>query len=58
MAAVRLAVVGAGTQCTQSLMPGVPFVEEIDVVAICDLQPPLAERNALGVVNLCCQVER
>ncbi len=46
MAAVRLAVVGAGTQCTQSLMPGIPFIEEIDLVAICDLQRRLAERNA------------
>src|SRR3972149_1683945 len=43
---VRLAVIGAGRQCTTALMPSIPFVEEIDLVAICDLRQELAERNA------------
>jgi predicted dehydrogenase len=46
MAKVRLAVIGAGNQCTKSLMPAIPFIEEIDLVAVCDLQKELAERNA------------
>ena len=46
MASIRLAVVGAGGQCTRSLMPGIPFIEEIDLVAVCDLRRELAERNA------------
>jgi predicted dehydrogenase len=43
---IRLAVVGAGRQCTASIMPGIPYIEEIDLVAICDLQEDLARRNA------------
>ncbi len=43
---IRLAVVGAGAQCTESLMPGIPYIEEIDLVAVCDLQEELAARNA------------
>ncbi len=43
---VRLAVIGAGAQCTSSLMPGIPFISEIDLVAVCDLKRELAERNA------------
>jgi phthalate 4,5-cis-dihydrodiol dehydrogenase len=43
---VRLAVIGAGGQCTNSLMPGIPFIPEIDLVAVCDLKRELAERNA------------
>ena len=43
---VRLAVIGAGSQCTASLMPGIPSTPEIDLVAICDLNRSLAERNA------------
>lgn len=43
---VRLAVVGAGSHCTQSLMPGIPYIEEIHLVAVCDLKRELAERNA------------
>jgi predicted dehydrogenase len=27
-------------------MPGIPYIEEIDLVAVCDLQQELAERNA------------
>jgi len=46
MKPVRLAVIGAGNQCTQSLMPGIPFIAELDLVAVCDLQRELAERNA------------
>jgi len=46
MGAVRLAVVGAGNQCTNSLMPGIPYIPEIDLVAVCDLKSELAERNA------------
>lgn len=46
MQKLRLAVVGAGNQCTTALMPGIPYIEEIDLVAICDLQQNLAERNA------------
>jgi predicted dehydrogenase len=42
---IRLAVIGAGSQCTASLMPGIPSAPEIDLVAICDLNQPLAERN-------------
>lgn len=43
---VRLAVVGAGRQCTASIMPGIPYIPEIDLVAICDLQEELVQRNA------------
>jgi myo-inositol 2-dehydrogenase / D-chiro-inositol 1-dehydrogenase len=43
---IRLAVIGAGGQCTASLMPGIPYIGEIDLVAICDLKRELAERNA------------
>jgi predicted dehydrogenase len=43
---VRLAVVGAGEQSTGSLMPSLPFIEEIDLVAVCDLKRDLAARNA------------
>ena len=46
MSKIRLAVVGAGGQCTGALMPGIPFIKEIDLVAVCDLQQELAERNA------------
>jgi len=46
MPSIRLAVIGAGGQCTQSLMPGIPFIPEIDLVAVCDLKRELAERNA------------
>jgi predicted dehydrogenase len=27
-------------------MPGIPYIEQIDLVAVCDLKPELAERNA------------
>lgn len=43
---IRLAVIGAGGQCTKSLMPGIPYIEEIELVAVCDLQEDLATRNA------------
>jgi predicted dehydrogenase len=43
---VRLAVVGAGNQCTAALMPALPHIGEIDLVAVCDLKRELAERNA------------
>jgi len=43
---VRFGVIGAGGQCTQSLMPAIPFLKEIELVAVCDLQSELAERNA------------
>jgi predicted dehydrogenase len=43
---VRLAVVGAGRQCTAALMPGIPYIAEIDLVAVCDLDEALAARNA------------
>lgn len=43
---VRLAVVGAGRQCTTSLMPGIPSIPELDLAAVCDLKRELAERNA------------
>jgi len=46
MSTIRLAVVGAGRQCTASLMPGIPYLSEIELVAVCDLQRELAERNA------------
>ncbi len=46
MSQLRLAVVGAGRQCTQALMPAIPFIPEIELVAICDLQEELARRNA------------
>jgi phthalate 4,5-cis-dihydrodiol dehydrogenase len=46
MSTVRLAAIGAGSQCTASLMPGIPYLPEIDLVAVCDLKPELAERNA------------
>src|SRR6185295_11434280 len=43
---VRLAVVGAGNQCTGALMPSFPYIPDIDLVAVCDLKKELAERNA------------
>jgi len=46
MEKIRLAVVGAGNQCTNALMPGIPAIPEIDLVAVCDLKQELAERNA------------
>lgn len=46
MSVIRLAVVGAGNQCTNSLMPGIPYIPEIELVAVCDLKRDLAERNA------------
>ena len=46
MEPVRLGVIGAGSQCTQSLMPAIPFLAELDLVAVCDLQRDRAERNA------------
>src|SRR4028119_1008844 len=46
MSQIRLAVIGAGRQCTNALMPGIPYIEEIELVAVCDLQSELAERNA------------
>ncbi|MCZ7648760.1 MAG: Gfo/Idh/MocA family oxidoreductase [Planctomycetota bacterium] len=46
MSKVKLAVIGAGRQCTKSLMPGIPYIETLDLVAVCDLQQELAERNA------------
>jgi predicted dehydrogenase len=46
MEKVKLAVIGAGNQCTQALMPVIPYVADFDLVAICDLQRDLAERNA------------
>jgi predicted dehydrogenase len=46
MEKVKLAVIGAGSQCTHSLMPAVPFIPEFDLVAVCDLKRDLAERNA------------
>jgi phthalate 4,5-cis-dihydrodiol dehydrogenase len=46
MSSIRLAVIGAGRQCTASLMPGIPYIPELDLVAVCDLKPELAEANA------------
>jgi predicted dehydrogenase len=46
MSRIRLAVIGAGGQCTKSLMPAIPYLDEIDLVAVCDLKPELAQRNA------------
>jgi len=46
MSKMRLAIIGAGGQCTASLMPGIPYIPEIELVAICDLQEELAQRNA------------
>lgn len=46
MSKIRLAVIGAGGQCTMSLMPAIPYLQEIDLVAVCDLKQELAERNA------------
>jgi predicted dehydrogenase len=43
---IRLAVIGAGRQCSDALMPAIPFLEEFDLVAVCDLNKGLAERNA------------
>jgi len=43
---IRLAVVGAGNQCTQALMPGIPSIPEFDLVAVADMKRDLAERNA------------
>src|SRR5436190_11170208 len=46
MSSIRFAVIGAGRQCTASLMPGIPYIPELDLVAVCDLKRELAERNA------------
>src|SRR5204863_1224600 len=46
MSSIRLAVIGAGRQCTASLMPGIPYIPELDLVAVCDLKRELAEANA------------
>jgi phthalate 4,5-cis-dihydrodiol dehydrogenase len=43
---IRLAVIGAGNQCTTMLMPGLHMVPAFDLVAACDLKRELAERNA------------
>jgi len=45
MERVRLAVVGAGGQCTKSLIQAIPFIEEIELIAICGLKRELAERK-------------
>jgi myo-inositol 2-dehydrogenase/D-chiro-inositol 1-dehydrogenase len=45
MKQIRLAVVGAGSQCTKALMREY-LHRRIDLVAICDIQLELAERNA------------
>ena len=37
MSQIRLAVIGAGSQCTASLMPGIPSTPENDLVAIFDI---------------------
>lgn len=46
MSTIRLAVVGAGNQCTGQLMPAIPCLKVFDLVGVCDLQRELAERNA------------
>ena len=43
---VRLAVIGCGNHCTGQLMPGIPYVPELNLVAVCDLKEELARRNA------------
>lgn len=35
---LRLAVIGARGQCTRALMPAIPSLEEVDLVALCDLK--------------------
>lgn len=42
----RIAFVGCGGHATHSLFPAVPFIPEIELVAVCDLREELARRNA------------
>ncbi|MCC7491181.1 MAG: Gfo/Idh/MocA family oxidoreductase [Fimbriimonadaceae bacterium] len=42
----RLAFIGCGGFATASIFPNVPFIPEIDLVAVCDLDAAKAERNA------------
>jgi len=42
----RIAFVGCGGHATHSLFPAVPFIPEIELVAVCDLREELAQRNA------------
>ncbi|MHB0878404.1 MAG: Gfo/Idh/MocA family protein [Anaerolineae bacterium] len=42
----RIAMIGCGAHATNHLAPNIPFIPEIDLVAVCDLDETLARRNA------------
>ena len=42
----RLAFIGCGNFATHSIFPNIPFIPEIDLVAVCDIDREKAERNA------------
>lgn len=42
----KLAFIGCGAFATASIFPNIPFIPEIDLVAVCDVDREKAERNA------------
>ncbi|NPV08532.1 MAG: Gfo/Idh/MocA family oxidoreductase [Anaerolineae bacterium] len=42
----RIGFIGCGRHATRTLYPNLPLIDEIDLVAVADLQVALAERNA------------
>ena len=42
----RVGFIGCGGFCTGAIMPNIPIVPEIDLVAVCDINRERAERNA------------
>lgn len=42
----KIGFIGCGRHATRNLYPNIPLIEEIDLVAVCDLQEDLAQRNA------------
>ncbi len=42
----RIAFIGAGNHATESLYPNIPMIPEFELVAVCDIDPPKAQRTA------------
>lgn len=42
----KIAMIGCGAHATAHLAPNMPYIPEIDLVAVCDLSEDLARRNA------------
>ena len=42
----RIAFIGAGNHATESLYPNIPMIPEFELVAVCDIDSPKAERTA------------